>query len=90
MFFRASFIASLLAVLPEASASSACRSFPGDAEWPTDTEWAQFNETINGRLVKTVPLGIPCHDPNYNAEACAVLKDGWLYPEVQYVILHVE
>ncbi|KAJ5470348.1 hypothetical protein N7530_007705, partial [Penicillium desertorum] len=85
MFFRASFIASLLAVLPEASASSACRCLPDDATcWPTNAEWSQFNETIDGRLVKTVPLGTPCHDPNYNAEACAVLKDGWLLPEQHY------
>jgi hypothetical protein len=89
MFFRASFIASLLAVLPEASASSACRCLPDDATcWPTNAEWSQFNETIDGRLVKTVPLGTPCHDPNYNAEACAVLKDGWLLPEQQYVASH--
>jgi hypothetical protein len=39
--------------------------------------------------VKTVPLGVPCHAPNYNAETCEVLKDGWLLPEEQYVALHI-
>lgn len=87
MFFRASFIASLLAVLPRASASEACHCFPGDACWPTESEWSQFNTTIEGRLVQTVPLGTPCHAPNYNAATCAVLKDGWLLPEEQYVDL---
>lgn len=90
MFFRASFITSLLAVLPQASASEACKCFPGDDCWPSFSLWSQLNKTIDGRLVKTVPLGTPCHAPNYNSEACAVLKDGWLLPEEQYVALHVE
>lgn len=85
MFFRVSFVASLLAALPQVSASAACRSFPGDTTWPTEDVWSQFNGTIDGRLVKTVPLGAPCHAPNYNSETCAVLKDGWLLPEEQYV-----
>ncbi|KAJ5197099.1 hypothetical protein N7449_007578 [Penicillium cf. viridicatum] len=84
MFFRASFIVSLLAVLPQASASETCHCFPGDSCWPTESEWAQFNNTIEGRLVQTVPLGTPCHSPNYNAATCAVLKDGWLLPEEHY------
>ncbi|KAJ9483183.1 hypothetical protein VN97_g10231 [Penicillium thymicola] len=84
MFFRASFVASLLAVLPQALASEACHCFPGDTCWPTESEWSQFNNTIDGRLVETVPLGTPCHDPNYNAATCAVLKDGWLLPEQHY------
>jgi hypothetical protein len=88
MFFTP-FIASLLVALPLASAS-ACRCFPGDACWPTENDWSQLNKTIDGRLVKTVPLGTPCHAPNYNAETCAVLKDAWLLPEEQYVARHIE
>lgn len=83
MFFRASLVASLLAALSQASPSPSCRCFPGDSCWPSDREWSQFNKTIDGRLVKTVPLGAPCHAPSYNAETCAVLKDGWLLPEEQ-------
>lgn len=86
MFSRAAFVSWLLAV-PLASASSACRCFPSDACWPSDILWSQFNKTIEGRLIKTVPLGVPCHAPNYNAETCEVLKDGWLLPEEQYVAL---
>ncbi|EKV12585.1 FAD/FMN-containing isoamyl alcohol oxidase MreA [Penicillium digitatum] len=84
MFFRASFVASLLAVLPQVSASAACRCFPNDPCWPTEADWSQLNDTIDGRLVKTVPLGAPCHAPSYNSETCAVLKDGWLLPEEHY------
>ncbi|KAJ5387738.1 CAZyme family AA7 [Penicillium cosmopolitanum] len=83
MFSRAAFVSWLLAV-PLASASSVCRCFPSDACWPSDNVWSQFNKTIDGRLVKTVPLGVPCHAPNYNAETCEVLKDGWLLPEEHY------
>lgn len=88
MFSRAAFISWLLAV-PLAAASPACRCFPSDACWPSNNVWSQFNKTIDGRLVKTVPLGVPCHAPNYNAETCEVLKDGWLLPEEQYVALHI-
>ncbi|CAG7952169.1 unnamed protein product [Penicillium olsonii] len=76
------FVASLLAV--SAQASTACRCFPGDACWPSVDVWTQFNETIDGRLIKTVPLGTPCHAPNYDAEKCTTLRDGWTVPEEHY------
>ncbi|KAJ5759085.1 hypothetical protein N7520_006241 [Penicillium odoratum] len=84
MLFRKSFIASLLAALPQALASSACRCFPGDSCWPSESAWTEFNKTIDGRLISTVPLGTPCHVPNYNATACAVLEAGWELPEEHY------
>lgn len=85
MFLRKFFIVSLLAILPQASAASACRCFPGDSCWPSESAWSQFNKTIEGRLIRTVPLGTPCHAPNYNATTCARLKTGWELPEEQYV-----
>lgn len=75
------FAASLLAV--SAQASAACRCFPGDACWPSENVWTQFNQSIDGRLVKTVPLGTPCHAPNYDAAKCTILRDGWTVPEEQ-------
>lgn len=77
--------ATLLAASSQAAASTACRCFPGDACWPSQAAWSQFNQSIDGRLIKTVPLGTPCHAPNYNADTCANLKAGWLLPEEQYV-----
>lgn len=85
MFFRKFLIALLFAVLPRESASSACRCFPGDTCWPSESVWSQFNKTVEGQLIRTVPLGTPCHAPNYNATTCAVLKAGWELPEEQYV-----
>jgi hypothetical protein len=73
-------LASLLAV---AQASTTCRCFPGDACWPSEDVWTKFNQTIDGRLVKTIPLGTPCHAPNYNAEECTALRDAWTVPEEQ-------
>ena len=60
-----------------------CRCLPGDDCWPRPGEWAQLNATVNGRLIATVPLGAPCHDPTYNATECSLLQEKWPYPEVQ-------
>ncbi|KAJ5355018.1 FAD linked oxidase N-terminal [Penicillium cataractarum] len=76
--------ASLLAASSQAAASTACRCFPGDACWPSQAVWSQFNQSIDGRLIKNIPLGAPCHTPNYNADTCATLKAGWLLPEEHY------
>ncbi|KAF7714347.1 FAD/FMN-containing isoamyl alcohol oxidase MreA [Penicillium ucsense] len=76
--------ATLLAVSSQTWASIACRCFPGEKCWPSETTWARFNRTVEGRLVKTVPLGTPCHAPNYDAVTCATLKAGWLLPEEHY------
>lgn len=76
-------VAALFAGFAQASASEACRCFPGDECWPSEHDWSQFNQSISGRLVKTVPLGAPCHAPKYNSTKCVSLKEEWLLPEVQ-------
>ena len=78
-------VVSALAVSVQAGHNSRdnCRCFPGDDCWPTTKEWSHFNETIDGRLVATVPLASPCHAPNYDATTCAPIKDGWKWPEEQ-------
>lgn len=66
-----------------------CRCFPDDACWPSSQEWAAFNQTVNGHLVATIPLGVPCHDSafgSYNATECAILRERWTLPELQYFI----
>ncbi|KAK2601094.1 hypothetical protein N8I77_010566 [Diaporthe amygdali] len=64
---------------PDGTADASCRCFPGDACWPSDAEWSSLNATVGGRLIATVPLGSPCHDPHYDEEQCAYLRDQWLY-----------
>lgn len=69
-----------------AGAIASCRNLPGDAGWPTLAAWNRFNLTVGGRLVATVPLGSPCHDPTYLAAECASLQSQWLEPQLQYVL----
>lgn len=60
-----------------------CKCFPGDPCWPSQGEWDKLNATVGGRLIKTVPLGSPCHDPHYNAALCETLKSQWKLAPVQ-------
>jgi hypothetical protein len=60
-----------------ALAADDCKCMPGDACWPSAAEWNQFNSTVDGRLIATVPLGQVCHDPAYNEALCNFVKLGW-------------
>ena len=60
-----------------------CLALPGDSDWPSTEAWSTLNETVNGKLVKTVPIGSPCHDPTYDASACDALKAAWTNPLTQ-------
>ncbi|RGP62645.1 putative isoamyl alcohol oxidase [Fusarium sporotrichioides] len=81
---RSLFILPLLALATGASATGkySCKCFPGDSCWPSDAEWSNLNSTVGGRLVATVPLGSPCHDPDYNADECKHLQSEWLYSSI--------
>ena len=68
-----------------ASYSTSCRCYPGDACWPSIGEWNSLNSSVNGRLIQTIPLGSPCHDPNYSESVCEYLQSQWQYPSIQYV-----
>ncbi|KAK0385546.1 hypothetical protein NLU13_6725 [Sarocladium strictum] len=63
------------------SLNDGCRCLPGDACWPSVQEWQRLNQTVDGRLVATVPIGSPCHDPHYDEAACKQLQDDWLLPQ---------
>ena len=73
--------AATVAAAPTAGAD--CKCFPGDACWPSDAEWSSLNSTVAGKLIKTVPLGSPCHAPNYDADQCAYLQSEWQFSSVQ-------
>ena len=62
-----------------------CHCLPTDSCWPAPSDWASLNSTVGGRLIATVPIGTPCHDPNYDAAACAALQAEWYEPQPQYV-----
>ncbi|KAK8072113.1 FAD binding domain-containingprotein [Apiospora saccharicola] len=64
--------------LTAAGGGASCKCFPGDTCWPSEASWAALNDTVGGRLVATVPWGSPCHDPTYDEQACASLRNQWL------------
>jgi hypothetical protein len=66
-----------------ASKSTSCRCFPGETCWPSRSAWDRLNATVGGRLVATIPLGSPCHDPVYNVTECAILQGLWLDVQLQ-------
>lgn len=48
-----------------------CKVGPGDAGWPSDQEWATFNKSLSGRLLKPAPAGAVCYPgPLYNKDRC--------------------
>ncbi len=73
------------AALASGQAAAQCKTFPGDKKWPKVSEWDNFNKTVGGRLVATVPLGAPCHDPAFNNATCGSLQDQWQLEKIQCV-----
>ena len=67
-----------------------CRCMPSDTCWPSPEEWANFNQSLGGKLVATTPLALPCHIPSYNSTTCQYLKSQWTNPFLQYVRLVVQ
>ncbi|TDZ39672.1 FAD-linked oxidoreductase ZEB1 [Colletotrichum spinosum] len=57
----------------------ACKSFPGDPDWPADALWDVFNSLSDGALIPTKPLGAPCYDSSWgerdSAQCAAILKN---------------
>ncbi|KAL2813835.1 hypothetical protein BJX63DRAFT_207774 [Aspergillus granulosus] len=72
------------AVAGSCKPQSNCHCLPGDSCWPASNKWDALNSTVGGRLIATVPIGSPCHDPNYDADACAELQANWNYPQTHY------
>ncbi|TPX10049.1 uncharacterized protein E0L32_001246 [Thyridium curvatum] len=61
--------------------SPGCKSTPADVGWPSPNDWANFNLSVNGRLIATSPIALPCYQgPNYNPAACAALIPSWNDP----------
>ncbi|KIJ49487.1 hypothetical protein M422DRAFT_160609 [Sphaerobolus stellatus SS14] len=58
-------------------AAELCRSLPSDPTWPSNSTWSAFNASVDGRLIRTVPIGSPCHNPTFNAEKCEYIRDHW-------------
>jgi FAD/FMN-containing dehydrogenase len=64
-----------------AETSPACYCFPGDSCWPDVNVWSEFNSTVGGRLVATIPLAAVCHGSEYHQTECDRLQANWFYPQ---------
>lgn len=61
-----------------------CRCFPGDACWPSQSQWQSFNQTLGGKLILTNPLASACHIDSFEAYdegKCQAIQENWFNPE---------
>ncbi|KAG6365629.1 hypothetical protein INS49_007240 [Diaporthe citri] len=63
-----------------------------DQCWPSATDWDSFNQTLGGKLIRTVPIASPCHDTfpgvSYDALTCADIQANWVRPTLHDVTSH--
>ena len=45
----------------ERNQSGQCKTYPGDAAWPSAQTWALFNVLLDGALIKTIPDTATCY-----------------------------
>ncbi|PKY07955.1 FAD/FMN-containing dehydrogenase [Aspergillus campestris IBT 28561] len=73
---------------PIPNSNSSCYCLPQDPCWPSLKQWSQFNHTIAGALIATIPLASPCHSHSpftpYNAAQCAAIRNNWPLPSTHY------
>ncbi|PBK61988.1 FAD binding domain protein [Armillaria solidipes] len=69
-------------VLGVFSSARQCRVIPGDPEWPSQAVWDALNKSVDGRLIKTVPLASPCHaGESFDPDECTKIRSNWHTPE---------
>ncbi|PVH70613.1 FAD-binding domain-containing protein [Cadophora sp. DSE1049] len=56
-----------------------CKCAPSEPCWPSTAEWDSLNNTISGRLIRSIPPGSVCYpsQPNFSKEACDIVLAGW-------------
>ncbi|KAL1628381.1 hypothetical protein SLS54_001954 [Diplodia seriata] len=66
------------------AANASCKAFPGDAAWPSESQWAALNETLEGALIKSVPHASVCYEgPYYDEASCATITANWTNSYIQ-------
>ena len=72
--------------------TNGCRFIPEESQWPSPQDWADLNQTVNGRLIANIPPGAPCYKTTYDVQsgkydlstfdeaACAKVRDNWHDP----------
>ncbi|TFK32904.1 FAD binding domain protein [Crucibulum laeve] len=54
-----------------------CKVLPVDANWPSIDEWNRLNASLEGNLIRTAPIGSPCHNPTFDQVQCDVVRNNW-------------
>lgn len=65
--------------------NASCRTFPGDALWPSKTQWEAFNSSVGGNLIASLPLAAVCHNDalaDFDSQACATIQNNWYLPDI--------
>jgi hypothetical protein len=66
---------------------STCKTFPGDAEWPSEAQWELFDLLIDGALHKPAPLASVCYQSSqwgaYDVGRCADISGNWSISNLQ-------
>jgi hypothetical protein len=56
---------------------ASCKTYVGDANWPTSERWNAFNATLGGALLRGIPPAAACYEgPYQNAEKCEAARRG--------------
>lgn len=65
--------------------AAACKTFPTDTAWPSESKWKLLDEYTGKALIKTTPIGAPCYPgPLYDASKCAYITANWGNSSLQY------
>lgn len=68
---------------PEVS-DAPCKTYPGDADWPSEGQWQGFNATLEGALIKPTPIPAPCYaGQQYDALSCTRIQQQWVNSSIQ-------
>ncbi|KAI1423494.1 putative FAD-dependent isoamyl alcohol oxidase [Xylaria sp. FL1777] len=73
-------LAGICALALLTGADAACRSIPGDTDWPSLGDWTALNATVQGRLIQTIPQASVCHTSPFavfDTDACSALQTTW-------------
>ena len=55
-----------------------CYQTPSDSCWPTPATWSALNNTLSGKLIKTIPIAAPCYPGPYsNPSECTIAQENW-------------
>lgn len=58
-----------------ARSTAGCKTFPGDAAWPSTLIWTVFDILLGGALIETVPIAAPCYKGKYYVRSISMINE---------------